>query len=236
MGIPDHETVVYLPTVYDDWPQQVLGKRALGDALAVDSPDDCAAVRAAIEATGVRCAGWSVPRGTGDADAEGYLHGLYAATFDEFILNYEQWRSGEGQDEEYWVHPQNPAYVHLFMGGFNRALRDQGRVGKVRLGITFVTNSMLVSAGDDVERAWLSYVDYVALEAYYPGDRNLDPANSLRIWREHCINDLGIEPVPAVAILAGGDVPADAVKFGVYGDVQVWTFITGTGFTWPGNG
>lgn len=233
--LPGHRTIVLLPTVYGGWPQQALSRRTIGDALAVDSPEDCAAVRAAIEAEGVACGGWSVPRGAGDPWTEGYLQGQAAAQFDLFILNYEQWKSRENDPaEEYWVHPQDPNPVNRFLDGFYAALGDEGRAGQVKIGLTYVTNSMLANAGDDVERAWLARVDFVALEAYYPGDVNLDPANSLAKWARHCREDLGIEPVPACAIVAQGDVVADAAavsdpELGV----QVWTLESAATAAWP---
>jgi hypothetical protein len=119
------------------------------------------------------------------------------------------------------------------MAGFNQALADSGRADQVEPWITFVANSMLANAGDDVERAWLSYVRGVALEAYVPGDRNLDPARSLAIWTRHCREDLGIEPVPAVAIVSQGDVVAQlrTVSDPQCG-AQVWTLPVAAQANW----
>lgn len=231
--LPGHRTIVLLPTLYDDWPQQALSKRAIGDALAVDSPADCASVRQAIEACGVACGGWSVPRGTGDAYAEGYAHGQAAAQFEVFILNYEQWTARENDpSEEYWVHPQDSSYVNAFMDGFEQALAEAGAAPII--GLTYVTNSMFTNAGDDVERAWLRRVNFVALEAYYPGDRNLDPAKSLELWAKHCTDDLRIAAVPACAIVAQGDIVTDAqtVSDPAWG-VEVWTLEEAARAEWP---
>lgn len=226
--MPDHTTVVYIPTFYDDWPQQVLSQRSIGDALAIDNAADAANVRAQIEAEGVLCGGWSVPRATGDAYDEGYKQGQAAAAFDYFILNFEDGWAG------FWT--QNGTYaITQFLTGFWDALKAGGRdSSNFLLGLSFVTNTAMLQAVDAEEgAAWFGGVHYVCVEAYVPGDPGLDPANSLRRMQAE-LDAAGFPDMRVVCILERGDLVALAQEFD-HPELgfQVWTVAVAVAATWP---
>lgn len=222
VNLPGHQTEILIPTLYDDWPQQVLS-RTLGDALAIDSIDDAATVRALIEADGISCGGWSVPRGTGEIYGEGYKHGQVAALFDHFVLNYEDGWSGFWTDDGRWA-------VDEFMRGFQDGLGG----ARPRLGVTFVTNTaMLQAVSPDEAAAWLEHADYVAIEVYVPGDPGLDPDLGAARMRDE-LAAAGHPDVPIVCILERGDLStlAAAESHPELG-VQVWTIGAALQHTWP---
>jgi hypothetical protein len=226
--MPGMQTRVLLPTLYDDYPQQVV-TRTIGDALAIDNAEDAAAVRAAIEAEGTPCDGWSVPRGTGDIEAEGYAHGLVASKFERFVLNWEEGWSG------FWTE-NGAAAVNLWMTGFWRAVSDAGAAERLqgRVGITFVTNlTMRNAATDDEVAAWVGGSHYDALEAYLPGDPGLDPGKALAIWQGRLAR-IGATDRPVVVILEHGDLPALVAQYAhpTYG-AQVWTLPIAASQNWP---
>jgi hypothetical protein len=226
--LPGHETEVYIPTYYDDWPQQVLSQRAIGDAFAVDGPEDAAAMRATIESLGLKCGGWSVPRGTGDIYAEGYKQGTCAAMFDHFILNFEDGWAG------FWTQDGVNA-ITLFLSGFWDALKAAGRgPDNFLLGITFVTNAAMLGAVSVAEASeWLGGTHYVALEAYVPDDPGLDPANSLRRMQS-VLNASGYPNMRMVCILEQGDVVSLAQEFSHPElGVQIWTAAVAASASWP---
>lgn len=226
VNLPGHRTVVLIPTLYDDWPQQVVN-RSIGDELAIDSPDDAWNVRAAIEFFGVPCGGWSVPRGTGNVLAEGYKHGLTARYFDHFSLNFEAgW-------QDFWA-PDGRWYVDEWFKGFNDGL--QGHRPQ-RLGVTFVTNTAMLQAVSASEgAAWFEQVDYVGIEVYLPGDPGLDPARGTERMRAE-LAAAGHPDLPIVCILEQGDLPALAQQFSHpdFG-VQVWTVQAALNHAWPAPG
>lgn len=218
------EPVVILPTLYDDYPQQEC-RRTIGDALAIDSAEDAARVRAQFEAAGVRCWGWSVPRGTGDVAAEGAKHGAMAAVFETFVLNFEDGWEG------FWT-ADGRAVVDTWLGGFWSAPGTEHLDGHV--GVTMVTNSaMLHAVSDDEARAWCEGTHFWALEAYVPGDPGLDPANSLRLWRERLAR-IGQADRPVVLILERGDLVGDVERFAepTWG-TQIWPVESALAVNWP---
>jgi len=222
--LPGHFTEVLIPTVYIDWPQSVL-RNNLGPSLKVDSPDHAAHVRATIEAQGLWCGGWSVPGGTGDAYAEGRLHGSFASAFDHFNLNWEEgW-------QDFWAR-EGRAPVDEFLGGYWDELASRGKMPLT--GITFVPNTaMLGAATPDETAAWVEGSHYVAIETYLPGDPGLDPTFG-KARMVHELSQAGHPDFPIVNLLEFGDLPALAAQhshrdFGV----QVWTVGAVMGHVWP---
>lgn len=221
-ALPGREVRVALPTAYGPALQGTLarpGQRTLGDALCPPTPDGLRALRQQIEAAGVPCDGWCVPRGDGDVAAEGDLHGRLAGLFDKFILNFEAGWPG------FWTRPADVAATNGYLTAFWDALGAAGRADALtgEVGLTWVTNSMLAAVPDDAKRAWIDGTHYDALEVYVPGDPNLDPARGLARWQQ-VLGRLGVTGRDVVAILARGDLVADAATYShPTRGVQLWT-------------
>jgi hypothetical protein len=81
--------------------------------------------------------------------------------------------------------------------------------------------------------AWFEDVDYVAIEAYIPGDPGLDPEKGAARMREE-LAAAGHPDLPIVCILEFGDLPVMCAQFShpEFG-VQVWTVGAALNHTWP---
>ncbi len=226
--LPGLTTGVLLPTLYDDWTQSQV-QHSLGVELTVSSAEHAGQIRAAFEAQGVPCGGWSVPRGTGDIAAEGYAHGLMAAQFDFFVLNFEKGWPG------FWA-DNGGAAIDQWLGAFWTGVADSGASQRLNgnVGVTWVTNSgMMQAVSDDEAAAWVGGTNFDALEAYLPGDPGLDPTLSLAIWQARLAR-IGVADRPVVLILERGDLPALCAQHAIAGyGVQLWTLAGAAQQTWP---
>jgi hypothetical protein len=226
--MPGFETGVLVPTLYDDWTQAQLSNN-LGLELKVSGYDGALVIRSAFEAAGVACGGWSVPRGTGDVEAEGYVHGFCAAAFDYFVINFEDGWAG------FWT-LEGRAGVDAWLGAFWNGVKDAGGTERLNgnVGVTMVTNSsMMNSVSDDEAAAWVGGTSFDCLEAYVPGDRGLDPGNAIRIWNER-LDRIGVAERPVVPILEQGDLPALIAQYAhpTLG-AQIWTLSIAAARDWP---
>lgn len=226
--MPGAATGVLLPTLYDDWTQAQVN-HALGAELTVSSAEQAGQIRAAFEAQGVPCGGWSVPRGTGDVAAEGHAHGLMAAQFDFFLLNLEKGWPGFWTDD-------GRAAVDVWLGAFWAGVKEGGATARLNgnVGVTWVTNSAMMQAVSDAEAAaWVGGTNFDALEAYIPGDPGLDPSLSMAIWQARLAR-IGVSGRPVMLILEQGDLPALCAQHTTPGfGVQLWTLASAAQQTWP---
>jgi hypothetical protein len=239
--VPGYVPAVLLPTAYGGYLQGEMERpryRLIADELAPNTFEGLAEVRKAIESQGVRCLGWSVPRGnTGNNYSEGYKHGQCAAQFPNgFVLNTE-WGWGG-----FWTDPTDPDAWNQFAGGFWDAIRDAGmsqRLGgsAARVGATFVVNvqpngtlgAMMNASTVEFDRAVLDSVGYLTLETYGPvGGFSLDPANDIPWTQKYVHQQQGFKGMRIVGIMeprGGNDLVAQIQQWDTttkYGG-QVWT-------------
>ena len=190
---PGFTPAVALPVCYGQYLQGEMENpqfRLMSDELSPTSFEGLAALRGEIEAQGINCWGWSVPRGnTGDNYSEGYKHGQCASQFPHgFLLNTEWGWNG------FWTTPTDPGSWDQFASGFWDAIRDSGmsqRLGgsAARIGATFVvdiqsdgvtTGSMLQASTVEFDRAVMDAVGFLMAETYGPdADGSLDPAKDI---------------------------------------------------------
>lgn len=201
--VPGFTPAVALPVCYGEYLQGEMERpqyRMIGDELAPNTFEGIAELRGAIEAEGINCWGWSVPRGNTRSNySEGYKHGQCASLFPHgFILNTEWGWDG------FWTTPQDPGSWTDFASGFWDAIRDMGmsqRLGgsSARVGATFVVNiqpngslgAMLNASNEDFDKAVMDSVGFLAAETYGPlPDGGLDPAKDIP-WLQGYAERLG---------------------------------------------
>jgi hypothetical protein len=191
--VADHQVRVALPSAYGPWLQGTPGiSRAIGRALAAATLDELAHLRATIEAAGVPCDAWCVPRSA----ADGAFHGAVAALFDRFYLNTEWGWAG------FWTE-RAPAAIRAYLGAFWGALEAAGRAD-LHVGWTLVPNSMLAGSTDAELATWAAGCHETALEVYLPGDPSLDPHTGLAKWRARA-GRIGVDQ-PATVMVEHGDL------------------------------
>ena len=198
-AFPGRTVRVAIPTAYGPYLQGAMARptyRQLGDALCPADLAGVAALRALFEAAGYPCDGWSVPRGRlgdsllSDRD-EGAFHGSIAALFARFYWNFEAGWSG------FWTEAASVQAATDWVTGYWSTAGDA--LGG-NTGITWVTNSMLTAVPDPAKKVWLGGSNYDILEAYLPGDPNLDPQRAAAIWAA-TLNALAITGRPVYELV-----------------------------------
>jgi hypothetical protein len=253
-SVSGYVPAILLPTAYGGYLQGEMDRpryRLISDELAPASFEGLAQVRAAIESQGVRCLGWSVPRGnTGNNYSEGYKHGQCASQFPNgFVLNTEWGWSG------FWSDPTDVDAWNQFAGGFWDAIRDAGmsqRLGgsAARVGATFVVNvqsgggvgAMMNASTVEFDHAVLDSIGYLTLETYGPvGGFSLDPANDIPWAMKYVNQQQGFTHMRIVGIMeprAGNDLVGQIQSWDTtskYGG-QVWTLFEANAMLNPSAG